>query len=119
MALRGSVAASPSEAKRDKAKSITRHPSDDLADSATSEVALATIGGLSGDAPMLHANAVSLEDGGGRCLRAVRTDGSVVTLTADPTRTGTWPMPGSSCDGARVAGRRRDGMPGLAPATRS
>ena len=64
LTLRGSVAAKPAETKRDNVKSITVRSSDELADRLTSEITLGAIGGLSGDALMLHASAVALEDGG-------------------------------------------------------
>jgi len=53
----------PAETKRDNVKSITVRSTGELADRLTSEVMLGAIGGLSGDAPMLHVSAVALEDG--------------------------------------------------------
>ena len=75
MTIHGSVGGVPAETKRDNVKSITVRSDREAADRLTSEVMLGTIGGLSGDAPMLHVSAVALEAGcseQGRDPRAVR-----------------------------------------------
>lgn len=61
--IRGSVAAKPAEGKRGATKSITLRTAAELGERLTSEVTLGGISALSGEALMLHASAVALDDG--------------------------------------------------------
>lgn len=61
--IRGSVAGVPAEAKSADSRSITLRSAAELAQRITSEVTLAAITELSGDALMLHAAAIALDDG--------------------------------------------------------
>lgn len=61
--IRGSVASKLVEAKSAGEKSITLRSAAELAERLTSEVTLNGISGLSGQALMLHASAIALDDG--------------------------------------------------------
>ena len=61
--IRGSVAGKAAEAKSAGTRSITLRSAAELAQRITSEVTLAAITELSGDALMLHAAAIALDDG--------------------------------------------------------
>jgi len=61
--LRGSVGRTPAEAKDGDVKSITLRSAEELAERLMSEITVGAISGLSGQALMLHASAVALDDG--------------------------------------------------------
>ena len=63
MTIRGSVAPKLAEAKKGDVKSFTVRSAAELAERLTSEVTLSAISRLSGEALMLHASAVALDDG--------------------------------------------------------
>ncbi|WP_448811692.1 hypothetical protein [Agromyces bauzanensis] len=64
LTIRGSVADALAESKTRGSKSISLRSAAELAERITSEVTLSGISGLQGEALMLHAAAIALDDGG-------------------------------------------------------
>lgn len=63
MTIRGSIADTPAEGKLGATRSITVRTAAELGERLTSEVTLSGINALGGEALMLHASAVALDDG--------------------------------------------------------